>query len=36
MIKEYGDDDIQILLVGNKTDLNNLRIISQSEAQAFA
>lgn len=27
-IRDMADDNIQVVLVGNKTDLNNLRIVS--------
>ena len=35
-IREYADDDIVIMLVGNKTDLQHLRAVPMEEARAFA
>ena len=35
-LKEHRDDSIVIMLVGNKSDLNHLRVVSTDEARAFA
>ena len=35
-LKDYADDNIVVMLVGNKTDLNNLRAVKVEDAQAFA
>nr|CAG8441595.1 7070_t:CDS:10 [Entrophospora candida] len=35
-IRDYADSDIVIMLVGNKTDLKNLRAVSTQEAKQFA
>lgn len=35
-LKDYADDNIVVMLVGNKTDLNNLRAVKVEDAQAFS
>ena len=35
-LKDYADDNIVVMLVGNKTDLANLRAVKVEDAQAFA
>ena len=35
-LKDYADDNIVVMLVGNKTDLANLRAVKTEDAQAFA
>ena len=35
-LKDYADSNIVVMLVGNKTDLNNLRAVKVEEAQALA
>ena len=35
-LKDYADDNIVVMLVGNKTDLANLRAVKNDEAQSFA
>ena len=35
-LKEHGDENIIIMLVGNKSDLRHLRVVSTDEAKAFA
>lgn len=35
-LREYADQNIVILLVGNKSDLKNLRAVDQDESAAFA
>ena len=35
-LKDYADDNIVVMLVGNKTDLNNLRDVKVDEAKKFA
>ncbi|XP_078332956.1 ras-related protein Rab-11A-like [Crassostrea virginica] len=34
--KDFTDDDVVLMLVGNKTDLRHLRAVSSSEARMFA
>lgn len=35
-LRNYADSDIVIMLVGNKSDLRHLRVISEDEASQFA
>ena len=35
-LQDYADANIVIMLVGNKSDLNHLRVISTDEATHFA
>lgn len=35
-LREHADDDIVILLVGNKSDLRHIRAVSTEEGSAFA
>jgi len=35
-IKKYNDQNIPIMLIGNKTDIPNKRIVSKSDAESFA
>lgn len=35
-LKEYAEPDAAIMLIGNKSDLNNVRTVSCEEAQSFA
>jgi len=35
-IREQGEPDVQLMLVGNKCDLNHLRQVETSEAEEFA
>jgi|LauGreDrversion4_2_1035121.scaffolds.fasta_scaffold1088813_2 GTPase SAR1 family protein len=36
MVKEHGDEHAEILILGNKIDLINDRVVSEEEAQEFA
>ena len=35
-LKEHGDENIKIMLVGNKSDLRHLRVVASEEAKSFA
>lgn len=35
-LKDYADDNIVVMLVGNKTDLKHLRAVKEEEAQKYA
>ena len=35
MYSQYGDEEIEVLLVGNKSDLVNARATTVEEAEAF-
>jgi len=35
-LKDHADNNIVIMLIGNKTDLRHLRAVSTDEAKAFA
>ena len=35
-LKDYADDNIVVMLVGNKTDLANLRAVKQEDAKKFS
>lgn len=35
-LKDYADDNIVVMLVGNKTDLKHLRAVKEDEAKSFA
>ena len=35
-LKDYADDNIVVMLVGNKTDLNNLREVKHEDSKAFS
>ena len=35
-IREYSDPSITIMLVGNKSDMHHLRVVSKEEAEHFA
>ena len=35
-LKEYGDENIVIMIVGNKIDMRHLRAVSQEEGKMFA
>lgn len=34
--RNFTDDDVILMLVGNKTDLRHLRAVSSQEAQSYA
>ncbi|CAG8477204.1 18936_t:CDS:2 [Racocetra fulgida] len=35
-LRDHVDSDVAIMLIGNKTDLRNLRVVSTEEAKKFA
>lgn len=35
-LKEHGDENIKVMLVGNKSDLRHLRVVASEDAKAFA
>ena len=35
-MKEHGDENIKVMLVGNKSDLRHLRVVASEDAKAFA
>ena len=35
-LKDYADDNIVVMLVGNKTDLANLRAVKEEDSKKFA
>ena len=35
-LREFGESNIEIMLVGNKSDLRHLRAVPTEEAKAFA
>ncbi|KAJ7734816.1 Rab11 in complex with Fip3 rab binding domain [Mycena metata] len=35
-LRDHGDSDMVIMLVGNKSDLNHLRVVPTDEAKTFA